>query len=83
MSDDGPGTPSLICDNEVDTRTLLQSGHNTERNASGAIAILVCLGSNDRRGNNDFQSSLDVVVILNSLKTRTHSKHRSKISNGE
>ena len=49
-ADDGPGTRSTICHNEVDIPTPLQSGHNTERNARNGIVIRIHPGSNDHRG---------------------------------
>ena len=48
MSDDSPGTPSIICHNEVDT--LLQSGDNAERDERNAVVLRVHLGSNYHRG---------------------------------
>ena len=48
MTADGPGTPSMICHNKVDTHYYSPETIQKE-NACNAIVIRVHLGSNDRR----------------------------------
>ena len=49
MTVDDPGTPSMICHNEVNTH-YYSPDTIRQRNARNAIVIRVHLGSNDRRG---------------------------------
>ena len=72
----------MISQNEVNTHS---PDHNTERNSRNAILIRVHLGSNDHRNktvNTNFESSLHVALIWNSLDMRMHSKPHSTIGSG-
>ena len=47
-ADDGPGTPSMICHNEIDTHYY--SPDTIQKEMHAMIVIRVHLDSNDRRG---------------------------------